>query len=88
MKKWDEYVDNSLSYLKSQFQLKFYEGSSIAHAKYQTFMQFSDIVSLHYESKKYSQRMLTACIMYLILGGKDIMCAFQIEYKQMYQEFI
>ena len=27
MNRWDEYVDESLSYLKQQFQLKFMEGS-------------------------------------------------------------
>jgi hypothetical protein len=25
--------------------------------------------------------------MYLLIGGKDIMCAFQIEYREMYQVF-
>ena len=52
-----------------------------------TFMQFVDILSLSYHSRKYSPRVLVACVMYLIIGGKDIMCAFQIEYREMYQVF-
>lgn len=76
MSRWDEYVDESLSYLKQQFQLKFLEGSSESHQKFLTFMQFVDILTLSYESKHYSHRTLVACIMYLIIGGKDIMCAF------------
>jgi hypothetical protein len=31
MNRWDEYVDESLSYLKQQFQLKFLEGSCESH---------------------------------------------------------
>ena len=39
-------------------------------------MNFVDIIAMSYESKKYSPRMLIACVMYLIIGGKDIMHAF------------
>jgi hypothetical protein len=87
MSRWDEYVDESLSYLKQQFSLKFLEGSSLSHQKFMTFMQFVDIVTLSYESKAYSHRTLVACIMYLIIGGKDIMCAFQYEYNEMRSAF-
>jgi len=87
MKRWDLYVDNSLSYLKYMFQLKFYDSTRQGHKKFVSFMNFIDIVSMDYESKKYSQRILVACLMYLFLGGKDIMCAFQFEYKQMFQAF-
>ena len=31
MKRWDEYVDDSLSYLKQQFSLKFLEGHKQSH---------------------------------------------------------
>ena len=31
--------------------------------------------------------MLVACVMYLIIGGKDIMHAFQMDYNEMYQSF-
>jgi hypothetical protein len=50
-------------------------------------MQFVDILSVSYNSKQYSPRELVACVMYLLIGGKDIMCAFQIEYREMYQVF-
>ena len=50
-------------------------------------MQFVDIVTISYESKEYSPRTLVACIMYLIIGGKDIMCAFQYEYSEMSHAF-
>ena len=73
MMRWDDYVDESLSYLKHQFQLKFYDSG---HHKFFTLMSFVDIISLSYEDKKYTPRMLIACVMYLIIGGKDIMCAF------------
>jgi hypothetical protein len=87
MSRWDEYVDESLSYLKQQFKLKFLEGSRESHQKFLTFMQFVDIVTISYESKEYSPRTLVACIMYLIIGGKDIMCAFQYEYSEMSHAF-
>jgi hypothetical protein len=51
MKRWDEYVDESLSYLKQQFNLKFLEGSQQSHYKFTIFMQFVDILSLSYHSK-------------------------------------
>jgi hypothetical protein len=38
MKRWDEYVDDSLSYLKQQFQLKFFEGKKESHQKFMTLM--------------------------------------------------
>ena len=50
-------------------------------------MQFIDIITLSGEAKSFSQRKLVACIMYLIIGGKDIMCAFQYEYREMYMAF-
>lgn len=75
MQRWDDYVDSSLSYLKHQFQLKFYEEGS--YSKYATLMNFVDVLSLDYDAKlEWKQRMVVASVMYLIIGGKDIMCAF------------
>ena len=54
MKRWDEYVDESLSYLKQQFQLKFFESTRESNEKYLTFMQFVDILSLSFQSKQYT----------------------------------
>ena len=51
-------------------------------------MQFVDLLAISHESKAYPQRTIIACLMYLIAGGKDIMCAFQIEYKEMPLSFI
>jgi hypothetical protein len=87
MKEWDRYVDGSLSYLKQQFALKFYDNSRSALLKYKTVMQFTDAVAIDAASHKYLPRHLIAAIMYLILGGKDIMCAFQFEYKDMHAVF-
>ena len=87
MKRWDEYVDDSLSYLKQQFQLKFFEGKKESHQKFMTLMQFVDIIAISYESKRYSHRMIIACLMYIIIGGKEIMCAFQIDYPDMLRSF-
>ena len=50
-------------------------------------MNYVDILAICYSSKKYSPRMLIACIMYLIIGGKDIMHAFQMDYSEMFQAF-
>ena len=50
-------------------------------------MQYIDIITISGEMKSFSQRKLVACIMYLIIGGKDIMCAFQYEYREMYMAF-
>lgn len=87
MKEWDSYVDGSLSYLKQQFALKFYDNSRSALLKYKTVMQFTDAVAIDAASNQFVPRHLIAAIMYLILGGKDIMCAFQFEYKDMHAVF-
>jgi hypothetical protein len=34
---------------------------------------------MNFKTRDYPPRIIIACIMYLIIGGKDIMCAFQIE---------
>jgi len=46
MKEWDRYVDGSLSYLKQQFALKFYDNSRSALFKFKTVMQFTDAVAI------------------------------------------
>jgi hypothetical protein len=84
MQRWDDYVDDSLSYLKQQFHLKFYEkGCKESHKKFFTLMNFIDILVMSYDAKNYPPRLLIAAVMYLIIGGKDIMHAFQMEYNQM-----
>ena len=90
MQRWDDYVDESLSYLKQQFQLKFFEVQSTKEAtqKFFTLMNFVDILALSYEGRAFCPRMLVACAMYLVIGGKDIMCAFQLEYAEMYHAFL
>ena len=50
-------------------------------------MNFIDILAMSYDSKQYSPRILVACVMYLIIGGKDIMHAFQMDYNEMYESF-
>ena len=85
MQRWDDYVDDSLSYLKHQFQLKFFADHS--HEKFFTLMNFIDILSLSYDARQYCPRKLVACVMYLVIGGKDIMCAFQMEYHEMKDQF-
>ena len=77
MQRWDDYVDESLSYLKHQFHLKFLEGNQQSHGKYLTLMNYIDLLAISFESKRFNPRILIACVMYLIIGGKDIMCAFQ-----------
>ena len=37
---------------------------------------------------QFDSKMLVACLMYLIIGGKDLMAAFDIEYNLMYETFI
>lgn len=88
MQRWDDYVDDSLSYLKQQFHLKFFERGSIeSSTKFFTLMNYIDIVSMSVEAKQFSPRILIACVMYLIIGGKDIMHAFQMDYSEMCFEF-
>lgn len=55
--------------------------------KYLTLMSFMDVLAMSFEAKKVCPRLLTACVMYVLIGGKDIMCAFQTDYQQMPQEF-
>ena len=87
MQRWDDYVDNSLSYLKEQFHLKFFEGGRPSFVKYFTMMNFIDLIAMSYEAKQYPPRVIVASVMYLFIGGKEIMCAFPLEYAQMSQEF-
>jgi hypothetical protein len=87
MQRWDDYVDESLSYLKQQFHLKFYDKVKQSHSKYFTMINFVDIIAISYESKKYTPRQILACVMYLIIGGKEIMHAFQVEYSEMFTHF-
>ena len=54
MKRWDEYVDDSLSYLMQQFSLKFLEGHKESHKKFLTFLNFVDMIAVSEESKQYS----------------------------------
>ena len=51
-------------------------------------MNFIDALTIDYRSKEFNPRKLIACIMYLIIGGKDIMCAFQMEYHEMEGQFM
>jgi hypothetical protein len=39
-------------------------------------MQFIDVLAIDLGSKKWRPRLLVSALMYIILGGKDIMCAF------------
>lgn len=39
-------------------------------------MNFLDVIAMSYEAKQYQPRHLIAAVMYLIIGGKDIMHAF------------
>ena len=44
MARWDYYVDETLSYLKSEYDLKFYNKNN---HKYSVMMQFVDLLSIH-----------------------------------------
>lgn len=50
-------------------------------------MNFLDAIAMSYEAKKYTPRLIIAAVMYLIIGGKDIMHAFQMEYNEMFSFF-
>lgn len=47
MARWDHYVDETLSYLQADFNLKFYDYSCSQHRKYATVIQFVDFASMH-----------------------------------------
>jgi hypothetical protein len=47
MSRWDNYVDETLSYLKSQYDLKFYDFNGKNYNKYSLIMQFVDLASIH-----------------------------------------
>lgn len=76
MQRWDDYVDESLSYLKQQFHLKFFDKVNEGCSKFFTMMNFIDLLAISYEMRQYPPRKIIACVMYLIIGGKDIMHAF------------
>jgi|DEB0MinimDraft_12_1074336.scaffolds.fasta_scaffold10417_3 hypothetical protein len=50
-------------------------------------MNFVDMLALSYEARSHCPRILVACAMYLVIGGKDIMCAFPLEYAEMFAAF-
>ena len=87
MTRWDRYVDEALGYLKSDFALKFYEGEQ--YTKYAVLMQFVDAMAIHEDFGKYeTARLPLAALFYLIIGGQDVMCAYQIEYAEMQAHFM
>ena len=88
MARWDHYVDETLSHLQGDFNLKFFDASGTQHRKYATVMQFVDFASMHDGIWQFeSQRLPLAALFYLIIGGKDLMFAFQADYGQMMEFF-
>ena len=80
------YVDSALAYLKSDFDLKFYDSESTS--KYAIVMQFVDALAMHERLWAYETvRLPLGALFYLIIGGKDLMCAFSMEYNQMEDHF-
>lgn len=80
MSRWDAYVDDSLAYLKSDFDLKFYASESTT--KYAIVIQFVDALAMHESLWACDTvRLPLAALFYLIIGGKDLMCAFSMEYN-------
>ena len=47
MSRWDYYVDETLSYLKTEYDLKFFDPNNVNHYKYSVMMQFVDLASIH-----------------------------------------
>jgi hypothetical protein len=50
-------------------------------------MSFVDMLAVSYEAQGKPARELIASVMYLIIGGKDLMGAFMVEYSEMYHRF-
>ena len=48
---------------------------------FQTIIQIIDIAQMNFKTRDYPPRTIIACIMYLIIGGKDVMCVFKMEYN-------
>ena len=51
-------------------------------------MQFVDIISIDHKSKQFAPKLLIASLLYLMIGGKDIMAAFNFDYNQMIEIFL
>ena len=86
-KAWDTYVDNNFKYMEEAgFNIKFWGPKSERICK--IFLQFTDMISMDFDQKQFEPQMLVASLMYLIIGGKDLMAAFDIDYNLMYENFI
>ena len=85
MARWDAYVDESLAYLKSDFDIKFFSERT---QKYAIMIQFVDALALKEGIYKYETiREPLAALFYLIIGGKDLMCALPVDYPKMSDYF-
>jgi len=82
MQRWDDYVDSNLSYLGEQNNLKFFQ-SGQSQSKFFSTMSFVDIVFLSYASKNFKPRILIASIMYIMIGSREILGAFEMDFKEM-----
>ena len=51
-------------------------------------MQFIDLISIDFKHLEYSDETVLASILYLILGGRDVMGAFNFEYEHMFSTFM
>ena len=78
MARWDAYVDDCLAYLKSDFDIKFFGEKT---QKYAIVIQFVDALSMLETSYKFeTMRLPLAALLYVVIGGKDLMCALPVDY--------
>ena len=86
-KEWDSFVDNNFKYMEEAgFNIKFWGPKS--ERIFKIFLQFIDMIAMDFDQKQFEPKILVASLMYLIIGGKDLMAAFDIEYNLMYENFI
>ena len=51
-------------------------------------MQFVDLMAIDYDQKQFDSKQIILSTLYLLIGGKDLMAAFNIDYNLMYETFI
>ena len=83
---WDCFVDDQLSYLTERgFDVHFWSYPNQAFA---TMMQIADLISISSTGKQFDDQFMAVSLLYIVIGSKDIMGAFNVSYNALYELFL
>ena len=88
MEMWDVFSHTTLlQFLSMIDDMAFKSTNEVSYARYRTFFQVVDIITLNYESLNYSPKYLVACVMYIVVGGPQMLGAFPHDYQTISRVF-